>query len=76
MSQTKELYDRMNEYSSKYIGNSKVEWLIEHGKPRQLVYFKGETGDRYTIYIFTKRNKDVVDISIVYNSYVIPHQHL
>ena len=68
MSQTKELYDRMNEYSSKYIGNSKVEWLIEHGKTRQSVFFKGETGDRYTIYLFTKRNKDIVDINPIWNS--------
>ena len=76
MSQTKELRDRMNEYRSKYIDNSKVEWLIEHGKVRESVYFKGETGDRYTIYLFTKRNKDIVDITTLYNSYVIPHQHL
>ena len=60
---------KMSNYSSKYIDNSKVEWLIEHGNIRQLVYFKGETGDRYTIYIFTKRNKDIVDINTIHNSY-------
>ena len=72
MSQIKKAYSlmiKMNDYTSKYINNSKVEWLIEHGKPRQSVYFKGETGDRYTIYIFTKRNKDIVDINTIYNSY-------
>ena len=52
MSQTKE----MEAYKSRYIGNSKVEWLIEHGTSRDTVYFKGETGDRYTMYLFTKRN--------------------
>jgi len=66
MSQTEE----MNSYiKSKYIDNSKVEWLIEHGEARQSVYFKGATGDRYTIYLFTKRNKDIIDINTLYNSY-------
>ena len=63
MSQIK--YDKMNAYKSKYIDNSRVEWLIEHGSIRQSVYFKGETGDRYTIYLFTKRNKDIVDINTI-----------
>ena len=67
MSQTK--YDEINAYKSKYLDNSRVEWLIEHGVTRDTVYFKGETGDRYTIYLFTKRNKDVVDITSIYNSY-------
>ena len=65
MSQTKE----MEAYNSKYIGNSRVEWLIEHGTTRDMVFFKGETGDRYTIYLFTKRNKDIVDITTIYNSH-------
>jgi len=65
MLQTKE----MENYRSKYIGNSKVEWLIERGTSRDTVYFKGETGDRYTMYLFTKRNKDIVDITTLYNSY-------
>ena len=60
---------QINDYRSKYIGNSKVEWLIEYGNIRQSVFFKGETGDRYTIYIFTKRNKDVVDINTIHNTY-------
>ena len=67
MSQTKQ--DSMNGYQSKYIDNSMVEWLIAKGKSRDSVYFKGETGDRYTIYVFTKRNKDIVDINTVYNTY-------
>ena len=72
MSQIKKAYRnlvKMNDYMKKYIGNSKVEWLIEYGDIRQSVYFKGETGDRYTIYIFTKRNKDVVDINTIHNIY-------
>ena len=64
MSQTK-----MEDYLAKYIGNSKVEWLIEHGTSRDTVYFKGETGDRYTIYLFTKRSKNIIDITVIYNSY-------
>jgi len=64
MSQTK-----MKDYLAKYIGNSKVEWLIEHGTSRDTVYFKGETGDRYTIYLFTKRSKNIIDITVIYNSY-------
>ena len=69
MSQTKELRDRMNEYRSKYIDNSRIEWLIELGNIRQSVFFKGKTGDRYTLYIFTKRNKDIVDITTIHNTY-------
>ena len=74
MSQTKQ--DSMNGYQSKYIVNSMVEWLIAKGKSRDSVYFKGETGDRYTMYLFTKRNKDIVDITTLYNSYAMIHQHL
>ena len=61
---------KMDSYiKTKYIDNSKVEWLIEYGETRQSVYFKGETGDRYSIYLFTKRNKDIVDINTIHNSY-------
>jgi len=67
MSQIKQ--DSISNYQSKYIVNSMVEWLIAKGKSRDSVYFKGATGDRYTIYIFTKRNKDIVDINTVYNTY-------
>jgi len=67
MSQIKETV--MENYRSKYIDNSKVEWLIEHGTSRDTVYFKGETGDRYTIYLFTKRSKNIIDITVIYNSY-------
>lgn len=58
-----------NEYVARYIQNKKVEWLMEHGKIRESVYFKGATGDRYTIYIATKRNKNLIDFHSVYNSY-------
>ena len=50
--------EQSDKYVSKYLENKKVEWLIENGKIRENVYFKGETGDRYTIYIATKRNKN------------------
>ena len=61
--------EQMEAYRAKYLWNKQVEWLIEHGKIRENVYFKGETGDRYTIYIATKRNKNVVDFHQVYNVY-------
>ena len=61
---------KFKEYlESYYIENAKVEWLIEHGNKGDLVFFKGETGDRYTIYIFTKRNHNTVDITSVWNQY-------
>ena len=66
MSQTK---ISLENYESNYIENKKVEWLIEHGKPHDVVYFKGATGDRYSIYIATKRNKTTVDFTSIYNSY-------
>ena len=61
--------EQMEAYRAKYLQNKQVEWLIEHGKIRENVYFKGETGDRYTIYIATKRNKNVVDFHQIYNVY-------
>ena len=61
--------EQIKNYASKYLENNKVEWLIEHGKIRENVYFKGETGDRYTIYVATKRNKNVVDFHTVHNAY-------
>ena len=68
MSQTK-WRPLIDKYTGKYLSNSKVEWLMEHGKIRESVYFKGATGDRYTIYIATKRNKSIIDFHSVYNSY-------
>ena len=67
MSQTNK--DAMNDYKSKHIANKKVEWLIEKGRTAENVFFKGATGDRYSIYVFIKRNKNVVDIYSVYNMY-------
>ena len=55
--------------SSKYICNGSVEWLMEHGKIRECVFHKGAVGDRYTLYMFSKRTKNVVDIHTVYNTY-------
>ena len=61
--------DDAKKYKAKHMINSKVEWLIEHGKKNQVVFFKGETGDRYTIYVFNKRNKNTVDIYTIYNTW-------
>ena len=60
---------QMDIYKSVHLSNRKVEWLIKHGKIRENVYFKGETGDRYTIYIATKRTKHITDFHTVYNAY-------
>ena len=60
---------QMDDYKQKYISNRAVEWLIEHGEVHQNVYFKGACGDRYTIYVATKRNKNVVDFHTVFNGY-------
>ena len=62
-------FDEYKASPSKHLVNKELEWLIEHGKIRENVYFKGETGDRYTIYIATKRNKNVVDFHTVYNAW-------
>ena len=68
MSQTKkERAELCNDYESKYIANRKVEWLINHGKIRECVYFKGQVGDRYTIYVANKRNKNITDIHTITN---------
>ena len=65
----RESFDGYKEKSSKYLENKELEWLIEHGQIRESVYFKGATGDRYTIYIATRRNKNVIDIGTVFNSF-------
>ena len=65
----KEMFDG---YKHKHIVNRELEWLIEEGKIRESVYFKGATGDRYTIYIATKRTSNTINycflctISIIY----------
>ena len=61
--------DKMDNYMSKYLDNPKVEWLLNKGKIRETVYFKGETGDRYSIYIAIKRNKNLIDFQSIQNSY-------
>ena len=58
-----------DEYKAKHIMNRELEWLIEEGKIRESVYFKGETGDRYSIYMAIKRNSNIIDFYNVYNSY-------
>ena len=56
-------------YVGKILSNSRVEWLMEYGKIREVCFFKGACGDRYTIYVATKRNKNIVDFHTVYNMY-------
>ena len=67
MSQTSR--EQSDKYVNKYLENKQVEWLIENGKIRENVYFKGETGDRYTIYVATKRTKNIVDFHTIFNAY-------
>ena len=61
--------NEIDKYHAKYLVNNQVEWLIEQGKVHQNVYFKGACGDRYTIYVATKRTKHIVDFHTVYNAY-------
>jgi len=58
-----------NKYKNTYIGNRKVEWLLNCGKIRESVFFRGAIGDRYSLYIATKRSKNTVDFHQVYHSY-------
>ena len=56
-------------YQAKYLVNSELEWLIECGNIRESVYFKGATGDRYTIYVAVKRTKNIIDLHNIWNTY-------
>ena len=56
-------------YANTYIENKKVEWLLNHGKIRESVYFRGAIGDRYTFYIATKRSKNIVDFHQIPQTY-------
>ena len=60
---------KFEDYKSKYLLNKEVEWLLEHGKIRETVYFKGAIGDRYSIYVANKRNKNIVDFHRIDNTY-------
>ena len=62
-------HEQCSAYVAKNIQNSQLEWLIECGKIRESIYFKGATGDRYTIYVATRRNSNIIDFHTVYNSY-------
>ena len=55
-------------YANTYIENKKVEWLLNHGKLRESVFFKGAIGDRYSIYIVTKRSKNIIDFHQIHNT--------
>jgi hypothetical protein len=61
--------EQCNTYVNKYLENRELEWLIEHGKIRESIYFKGETGDRYTIYVATRRNANIIDFHTIFNMY-------
>ena len=61
--------EQCSAYVSVYLQNSQLEWLIECGEIRESIYFKGATGDRYTIYVATRRNKNIIDFHTVFNSY-------
>ena len=65
----KSRHEQCNAYVNKYIENRELEWLIECGEIRESVYFKGATGDRYTIYVATRRNSNIIDFHTVYNTY-------
>ena len=66
----KEIFDNyLANKGSKYLINKQLEWLIEEGNIRESIYFKGETGDRYTIYIASRRNRSIIDFTTVSNSY-------
>ena len=62
-------YDQCKAYQAKYLINKELEWLIECGEIRESIYFKGATGDRYTIYVATRRNSNIIDFHSVQNSY-------
>ena len=53
--------DSCNDYQAKYLVNNQLEWLIECGEIRESIYFRGATGDRYTTYVATKRQQDIID---------------
>ena len=61
--------DDMSAFQAKYISNSRLEWLIECGNIQEIVYFKGATGDRYSIYIAIKRSKSKIDLYNINNTY-------
>jgi len=57
--------DQCKAYVSVYLENKELEWLIECGDIRESIYFRGETGDRYTYYLATRRNKNIIDFHTV-----------
>ena len=61
--------EHFKNYIPQYLNNKSVEYLIEFGVKNQSVFFKGETGDRYNIYVFTKVAKNKVEVFKVYNQY-------
>ena len=61
--------EQCDAYVNKYIENRELEWLIECGEIRESVYFKGATGDRYTIYVATRRNSNIIDFHTIFNMY-------
>ena len=59
------LEDQMGSYAENnviQIGDPKLQWLIQEAPVNTSLYFKGETGDRYHIYVCTKHTVNTVRI--------------
>jgi len=76
MSQTRNYYNKKNDKSTygepftpKFLDNGQLEWLIEIAPIGHILFTKGETGDRYHIYNFIKKSKNVIDIYQTFNQY-------
>ena len=65
----KDRRDLCSAYVAKSLVNKELEWLIECGDIRESIYFKGATGDRYTIYMAVKRTQNIIDLHSIYNSF-------
>jgi len=76
MLQTRNYYNKKNDKSTygepftpKFLDNGQLEWLIEIAPIGHILFTKGETGDRYHIYNFIKKSKNVIDIYQTFNQY-------
>ena len=76
MSQTRNWFNKKNDkstygkpFKAKFLDNSQLEWLIETAPVGHMLFTKGDTGDRYHIYNFLKKSKNVIDIYQTYNQY-------
>ena len=69
-------YNKKNDKSTygqgiraKFLDNPQLEWLIEMAPVGHILFTKGDTGDRYHIYNFIKKSKNVIDIYQTFNQY-------